>query len=286
MVKCIAIDMDGTLVNSELTIAKENSEAIKEAQKKGIEVVIATGRSYPEAEYVLKDAGIRCPMICINGAEIRSVEGEIIHKESIPRPRFIDIKDSLSQQNIYFEVYTDRGTYTSDYDKALTVMTDIFLSAGEQKDYAQLLEGAKARFEEGIVTLVDHYDQLLTERDLHFYKVLAFSFDEQKVSAAKNTLYKFSDLAVSSSGKENIEITTLGAQKGEALTDFINKRQIAMEQTMAIGDNYNDLSMLTKVGHAVAMGNAPEEIKKKCDVVTEDHNNHGVAKAIFDVINA
>ena len=71
MIKCIASDMDGTLLNSNQLISEENKEAIVKAQAQGIEFVVATGRSYQEATYVLDEAGITCPVICANGAEVR-----------------------------------------------------------------------------------------------------------------------------------------------------------------------------------------------------------------------
>ncbi len=66
--------MDGTLLTATQQITAENREAIRRAQSQGIEVIIATGRSYTEASFVLDAAGLTCPMICANGAEIRSPE--------------------------------------------------------------------------------------------------------------------------------------------------------------------------------------------------------------------
>ncbi|OEH91380.1 Cof-type HAD-IIB family hydrolase [Bacillus solimangrovi] len=284
MIKCIALDMDGTLVNSELTIHDENAKAIKLAQDEGIEVLIVTGRSYAEAKDVLQSAGIVCPIICVNGSEIRDETGKIIEKVGLDVEKFQQVRQILTEENVYFEVYSDQGTYTSDFDKALTVMVDIYLSAGGVQEYEQLLKGAKARFENGKVALIDNFDELLEKDNITFYKLLAFSFDEEQLTRARERVKAVDNLAVSASGKENIEITSVHAQKGIALEKFTVTRGLKLEHTMAVGDNYNDVSMFEKVGYAVGMGNAPDEVKSMCDATTLKNDEHGVAKAILDVL--
>ncbi|WLR51247.1 Cof-type HAD-IIB family hydrolase [Bacillus tianshenii] len=284
MVQCIALDMDGTLVNSNLIIHEENAKAIEYARNRGIEVVVATGRSYPEAKDVLYNAGIHCPIICVNGSEIRDSEGRIIEKVGLERDTFQKIRTRLEGSELYYEVYTDQGTFTNDYEKALAVMIDVYLSAGDTKDYEQLLQGAKARFEHGLITHVEHYDELLQKEDLTIYKVLAFSFDQEKLKRAKEEVMFINGLAVSASAKENIEITSKHAQKGIALEKFTAARGLSLKETMAVGDNYNDVSMLEAVGHSVAMGNAPDDIKELCDMVTTKNDEHGVAQAIHHVL--
>lgn len=95
---------------------------------------------------------------------------------------------------------------------------------------------------------------------------------------------KLDSIAVSASGKENIEINDENAQKGIAVTSFVQERHISLEETMAIGDNYNDVSMFQRVGRAVAMGNAPQEIKEFAHIVTGTNDEHGVAQAILNAL--
>ncbi len=68
MIKCVATDMDGTLLDAKMQVSQENKKAIEAAQAQGVEVVVATGRSYFEARFALDEADIHCPVICINGA--------------------------------------------------------------------------------------------------------------------------------------------------------------------------------------------------------------------------
>jgi Cof subfamily protein (haloacid dehalogenase superfamily) len=284
MIKCIASDMDGTLINSQHVISQENANAIRAAKEHGVEVVIATGRSYEEAIFVLEEAGIQCPIICVNGAEIRSAEGEKLASTTLTAAQLQQIITVLNEHDIYFEVYTSDGTYSTDYDKSISTIMDIFMSANSQIDSKEILKKAKERFEKGRVHLIESYESLWKKPSVSFYKILAFTIDEHKLASARKKLAELRGIAVSSSGKENIEITHENAQKGIALEKFVRERGISLHETMAIGDNFNDLSMFKIVGRAVAMGNAPEEIKRCCHVVTTTNDQNGVAKAIFEVL--
>ncbi|WP_239421944.1 Cof-type HAD-IIB family hydrolase [Bacillus sp. CGMCC 1.16541] len=283
--KCIAIDMDGTLVNSEQVVSNENADAIRAAQRAGIEVVIATGRSYAEAKYVLEEAGIDTHIICVNGSEVRTPKGETLSSVGLDATHIKQVQQVFQQHDLYFEVYTNEGTYSNDYDKALAVVMDIYMSASLKNDYEKLLEGAKERFEKGNVKLIDEYDVLYNDDRISIYKLLAFSFDEEKLEKAKVDLADLEGIAVSSSGKENIEVNDFRAQKGLALEQYVNERNIDLKDTMAIGDNYNDVSMFKKAGKAVAMGNAPDGVKVYSDEVTGTNDEDGVAQAVLAVLS-
>ncbi|WP_442597050.1 Cof-type HAD-IIB family hydrolase [Neobacillus sp. D3-1R] len=284
MIKCIATDMDGTLVSSAHIISEENKKAILAAQAKGIEVVVATGRSYQEAAFVLADAGLECPMILANGAEIRTKDGEIIGENPISKTEAIDIAKLLNELDVYFEVYTNHGTYTNDREKGLALIVDIFLSINPDSDREFVSKAAKDRFEEGHIHVVDNYDELFQGEEHKILKLLAFSFDMDRLDAASKTLAEFPQIAISSSAKGNLEINSSQAQKGVALEQFVEKRGISLEETMAIGDNFNDVSMFQRVGRSVAMGNAVDEIKAMCDFVAATNEESGVGKAIMEAM--
>jgi Cof subfamily protein (haloacid dehalogenase superfamily) len=146
------------------------------------------------------------------------------------------------------------------------------------------MKAAEDRFNKGLVHKVDSYDSLFNNDEHQIYKLLAFSFEPERLARAKEDLKKLEGLVVSSSGEENLELTSKDAQKGVALEAFTKGKGIMLQETMAIGDNYNDLSMFKRAGRAVAMGNADEIIKAQCDVVTLTNEESGVAKAILDVL--
>ena len=284
MVRCIAIDMDGTLLNSAQQVTDQNLEAIAKAQSLGIEVVIATGRSYKEARYVLDEAGVSCPVLCVNGAEVRATKGDILASNPLDKEITKTAMGILKDKDIYFETYTNHGTYTIDEDKAVTVIYEIYYIGNPELNSQDILKVAEGRFHKGLVRKIDDYEELIRSDEHEVYKLLAFSFDEDLRSNAQQLLDKLPGTAITSSGHGNIEVNSVNAQKGKALEAFAKEKQIDLEDTVAIGDNYNDISMFEIAGRSVAMGNAAEDIKKNCDFVTLTNNESGVAKAILDAI--
>jgi Cof subfamily protein (haloacid dehalogenase superfamily) len=283
MIKCIATDMDGTLLTATQQITPENREAILKAKEKGVEVVVATGRSYQEAKFVLDEAGLKLPMICVNGAEVRSDEGEIVSSSPLNKDQARQAALRLVENGVYFEVYTNKGTFTEDEDKAISIIVDIFSTANPEVPLEKIAQAAEERLHKGLVRIIDHYDKLFEDGHYEIYKLLAFSLDDEKLAAA-NIALKEIDLAISSSGSENIEVTSKDAQKGIALEKFVASRGISMEETMALGDNFNDASMLERVGKPVAMGNAVDHIKELCGEVTLTNEESGVGVAIMKVL--
>ncbi|KAB7670640.1 HAD family hydrolase [Bacillus sp. B1-b2] len=278
MIKCIAIDMDGTLLKSTQEITQENREAIREAQSKGIEVVIATGRAYEESGELLKEAGIITPMICANGAEIRTKEHEVIQTNPLSKETAIEIANVLHSHQVYYEFYTNKGTYTLDKTTAKALIMDIFTVSGHIKNMDEIKEAAEKRLND--INQVDSYAILFEDSSQSIYKVLAFHFDQTVLAQVRQELNEISGIAISASAKENLEINSIHAQKGVALEEFTAARGISLSDTMAIGDNYNDVSMFKKAGRAVAMGNAVDDIKKQCHFVTGTNEESGVAQAI------
>ncbi len=284
MITLIATDMDGTLLNEHQEISEANKQAILDAQQQGIEVVVATGRSYEEARYVIEEAGISCEIVCANGAEVRNKQGEIIYQAGIESARAKEIASVLNETGIYFEIYTDRGTYTENYDMGVELIVDIFTTANPTVSEEQVRQAARERFEKGHIKLVEDYGVLFEDDSQLVYKFLVFSFDEKQLAEANEKLNELSGIAVSSSGKENIEVNSIEAQKGVALEKLLKDKGLSPENSMAMGDNLNDLSMMKVVGRPVAMGNALDQIKEFCPFITATNKEDGVAKAIQEAI--
>jgi Cof subfamily protein (haloacid dehalogenase superfamily) len=284
MIRCIASDMDGTLLNSRQEISEENCQAILKAQEQGIEFVVATGRSYQEANMLLQAAGIKCAVIGVNGAEIRNEEGIIEGTHSMPAPLSFKVAELLNQIGIYFELYTNQGTYSENYEKNIEILVDIIKTANPERSKEAIREKARERASKKLLTTVTNYNIILEDQDQSVYKMIAFSNDDDMLKKASIALQKFEEIKVTSSGHGNLEINYIGAQKGIALEDFTAKRGIPLKETMALGDNFNDLSMFKKVGYPVAMGNAEPEVKEFCQYQTSLNDDGGVGKAILKAL--
>ncbi|WP_368504418.1 Cof-type HAD-IIB family hydrolase [Alkalihalophilus sp. As8PL] len=279
--KLIAIDMDGTLLNDERKVTAENADAIKQAQKKGIEVVIATGRDDKEARIPLQEAKLSCPVISVNGAEIQTEKGEVLKVVSLDSSIVKKTMEILHKHDVYYELYTNKGAFTDNYERGIETVIDVLQSAGSSDSIEEMTRIAEERYETGAVTHIEDYKALFNDSSIHFYKVLAFSKNDQSRNAAKDKLLSFSNLAISSSASDNIEITHVEAQKGIAVRQFAEQKGISLEDVMVIGDNGNDLSMFEIAGHAVAMGNAIKEVKDIANEITATNDESGVAKAIL-----
>lgn len=285
LIKAIAIDMDGTLLNKNQKVSKENKEAIERAQAEGVEVIIATGRSYQEARFALDETNLECPVIGVNGAVILTKSGEITASNTMDKNDVKQVVDYLEQKHIYFEIYTNEGTYSKNYEKSAAALVDVYVTANPDIDPVEITQIVHNRLSLGQVKTIPSYYDLLSKDNLSYYKILIFSNNLELLGEAGGELKQIESLAVTSSGHGNLEISHAQAQKGIALEIYLQEKGITLNEAMAIGDNFNDMSMFERVGRAVAMGNAPEEIKRICHLTTGINDESGVAQAIHAALN-
>ncbi|MBM7570855.1 Cof-type HAD-IIB family hydrolase [Aquibacillus albus] len=278
--KLIATDLDGTLLNENHMISSENAKAIEKAQELGIQIVVATGRSYSSARIPMEKMGLTCPIICLNGAQVYMSNKELIRNVPLSKEVALQIHNACQKQGIYFELFTNKGVFSDSRENFIQVMVDIMTSANPDLSKEDVRSRAEMRFQDERVEIVEDYNAIFQQEDLDIYKFLAFSVKDEKLESVKADLIDDSEVAITSSGFDNLEFNHPKAQKGIALEFLSNKLSIDMKDVMAIGDNYNDVSMLKAAGRGVAMGNADDEIKQLCDVSTKSNKEDGVAYAI------
>lgn len=284
MIRLIAIDMDGTILSPDHSISTKNKEAILAAQKNGIEVVIATGRSYPEAFEPIHEAGIYPSFICINGAEVRDKDGELISETHIMEEDIHKVTSILDTGDIDYQLFIEKTVYTRDAQAPIDTFIQLAEAANQVPQIDEIRSEIMDRVERGIIQEVESFETLIGERKNSIYKIFGTSFDRESLDRAREALQQLPGLAVSSSGAGNLEITSVHAQKGIAVEQYAKIKGIPMDQVMAIGDNYNDLSMMKVAGRSVAMGNAPDEIKAACTHVTTANDEDGVGRAIESIL--
>ncbi|MBF7019472.1 HAD family phosphatase [Staphylococcus sp. 18_1_E_LY] len=284
MIKLIATDMDGTLLNAAHEISEENIQAIEYAQSQGITVVIATGRAFYEANTPVAQTDLKVPYICLNGAEVRDESFNISSTSNLNRELIDRITDILNRDNIYYQIYTNIGIYTENPQRDLDIYIDIAERAGQKADVDKIKAGIQKRIDNGTLKVVDNYDKIKDTPGEIVMKILAFDSDLDKIDRVSEELAQSGSLAVSSSSRGNIEITHADAQKGIALQTIADRLQVDMSEVMAIGDNLNDISMLEHAGYSVAMANATSEVKATAKFETESNEDSGVGKAIMKLL--
>ncbi|ERI11885.1 Cof-type HAD-IIB family hydrolase [Aneurinibacillus aneurinilyticus] len=281
----IAIDLDGTLLNDQNEISEENIKAIQYAQEQGFEVVISTGRAYFDVRRICEKAGLSTFVIGTNGATIHSKDEKRISATTIEKNHVLSILQWLNERNYYYEVFTDKAIYTIRKERE-NFYNEIqkIKNADIDADTRELVEIAERQLDQfGYIFVENYHDILQQEED--FYNILVCSLDKKKLEEGCTQFKKFSALTIVSSANHNIEITSKNASKGIALERLVSLTNRSLEQTIAIGDSNNDLSMFQKAKYSVAMGNAKDEIKDACTMTTLKNDENGVAHAIYQYLD-
>ena len=285
MIKLIASDMDGTLLNHNHKIPKENVKLINFAKNQGIEFVVATGRAYYEALPALNEENINCDVISFNGGIVYDKNGNIISiTPMLPKDLYYTI-EILKSFDISYQLYTKNTIYTTSIETDINAYIDLIRSNGYEPDVEHLRAEAQQKLEVGYITEVENIELYLNEKENPPIKIIAISNDISKLENAAKLLSENTSISVTSSGANNIEIMHKNATKGTALKEIAKIYGINLENAVAIGDNLNDQAMLDIVGYSVAMKNGNTILKEQAKYVTEKTNSEGgVADTIFKLI--
>ena len=285
MIKLIASDMDGTLLNSDHKIPKENIELIKFAQKNGIQFVVATGRAYYEALPALNNENIKCDVISFNGGIIYDKNGNIINITPMKLKDLYYTIEILKSLEISYQLYTKNTIYTNSIETDITAYIDLIRANGEEPNEQHLRQEARNRLALGYITEVDNIELYLNQENNPAIKVIGISNDLEKLKHATELLSGNDNISVTSSGANNVEIMDKKATKGEALKIVADIHDINLKNAIAIGDNLNDQAMLDIVEYSIAMKNGNKKLKKTAKFITEKTNSEGgVADSVMKLL--
>jgi len=266
--KLIAIDMDGTLLNSQKEVSDRNRKALVEALEKGIHIVITTGRILSSALYFNQALGLKGnPVIACNGALISCSKGENIIYESSMDLVAVKKAIQLAEENsIYYHFYEKDTFYSRKPDAKM-------FNYHEHNGEYWKNQNIKVELFENPMEILDH-------KKPNVYKVVFIEKDKDKLLEFRKKLETVEGIDISSSWDTNIEVMNEGVSKGRALEYLIGKLNLEPAEVVSIGDNENDISMLKVAGLAIGMKNGIEEIKNYADFITASNDEDGVAKAI------
>ena len=285
MIKLIASDMDGTLLNSDHKIPKENIELIKFAQKNGIQFVVATGRAYYEALPALNNENIKCDVISFNGGIIYDKNGNIINITPMKLKDLYYTIEILKSLEISYQLYTKNTIYTNSIETDITAYIDLIRANGEEPNEQHLRQEARNRLALGHITEVNNIELYLNQENNPAIKVIGISNDLEKLKHATELLSGNDNISVTSSGANNVEIMDKKATKGEALKIVADIHDINLRNAIAIGDNLNDQAMLDIVEYSIAMKNGNKDLQKTSKFITEKTNSEGgVADSVMKLL--
>lgn len=261
-IKCIALDLDGTLMNSKDQIHPDTLEKVRELTEKGICVLPCTGRCRDLIPKELREGcGIRYG-ITSNGADTRDFTKSIsINKVKMAEGTVPRILEYLEGKKGYVEIFCDGKSYAKSWDVEKIGKTET------NKTFITY-------FQNNHVLAENLYEQKMLWDQAE--KLNIFCMEEKDRLYLKDRLEETGLYQVTSSIAGNIEINDKMADKGLALKTFCEQMGIGRDQVIAVGDGDNDLGMLRYAGYGVAMANGIEELKAEADFVTKSNEENGV----------
>jgi Cof subfamily protein (haloacid dehalogenase superfamily) len=263
LIRCIAIDLDDTLLKSDLTVDEKDCLAIRRAIAAGIKVLLASGRMARAIRPYAQLLGIDVPLIAYNGAMIQTAgSGKLLYHLPVPPRLAARVIPVFRQRQVHLNAYINDQLYMDeltvwgrDYAANSGVeahpVGDLFRILSDGPPHKLLGVGPVARIDAIHAELKDEFGATL-----------------ELVKSKPNYL----------------EILAPGVSKKNALQELTADWGLDRAEVMAIGDAPNDLAMVEWAGVGVAIGNACETVKQKADLVVADHDHQGVAEAIASIL--
>ncbi|WP_029192217.1 Cof-type HAD-IIB family hydrolase [Paenibacillus harenae] len=239
--KLVALDMDGTLLNEQSEISRENAEWIQKALDAGVIVIFSTGRGFRSALPYAEQLKLDTPMITVNGSEIWH-RPHVLHKRTHLSPVYVQRLHELAlkHEEPWFWAYSTDDIYNK--EKWIT-------PAGDYDAHHWLKFG--------------YY----TEDD---------SIREQLLAEVQS----WDALEITNSSPSNLELNPKGVSKATAIRELCGLLNIGLSEVIAVGDSLNDIAAIREAGLGVAMGNAQDAVKEAANFVTLTNDEHGVAEVI------
>ena len=285
MYKLVAIDLDGTLLNSYGSVSQKNKETIKKAIEKGTQIVIASGRPLSSARSFANEIGANHYIVCGNGSALYDIKKEqILYNKFIERNKVLQIIKICEENSIFYSLYTENLIIS----KALNY--NILFFNNENK---KTPDDRKTN----IKIIDDIYKYVQDNPNIGILKIticdenkIIFGGIIKKLREIKNIdVLDIQHMARKyiTSGTEEVkieyhytEITSQNVNKWSALEELARILQIKPEEIIAIGDNINDKEMVQNAGLGIIMDNGAPYIKELADVIVANNNEDGVAEAI------
>ena len=266
MYKIIVCDLDETLISRDRTISKENIEAIKKATELGVKFVPCTGRGYNSVHDTTKQLGLYDSegqyVISYNGGAITENKDEkVIYFQGITFEEAEALyKKGLTYEHLCLHVYTPDQVWVRNFYP-------------EEVEYLANRQPCTEIFSDDI--------DFLKEKEI--IKAIYMNTDYDYLKRIESEITDLTkDMDVSFSSNRYMEFNRKGVSKGNGLHRLCDLLGVDIKDTIAIGDNYNDLSMIKEAGLGIGVSNTVEAMKKECDHITTNDCDHS---AIAEVIN-
>ncbi|WP_088816077.1 MULTISPECIES: sugar-phosphatase [Listeria] len=263
MIKLVAIDIDGTLLNDHHEVTTEVKEAIRKAKVAGTKIVLCTGRPLVGVQQYLSELELREEgdyVISFNGAMVQDTfTKEVVSHLTLTKDDLVSLSKISDDAGLHMHFFDDKTLYTANRNIGKYTIVEAYLT-GSQLVFTEI-EKIPADFQMSKAMMIDEPEileagikKLPSDLEEHYHLVRSAPF--------------------------YLEVLNPNASKGNAVKQLSELLGIKQDEVMCIGDHENDTTMLEFAGTAVAMGNAIPRLKDMADFITETNNNSGVARAI------
>lgn len=261
----IALDMDGTLLNSEIKLSPGNRDAVRRAAAAGKRVVISTGRCLSEIRGVVRELPEIRYLVCENGSCVYDCKYDAtIHVDPVPPEEVLNILRLVKSERVVIQVFHENQSYFNQKD-------DAWADACRVGNYRGVFRSCSAFDAKLFATYA--------ERPFRVEKINLYFENAQDRNRIRERLSS-RPLKLADSMGYMLEVVSELADKGRGLQMLCAHLGVPMEETIAMGDSMNDVEILRAAGFSAAMGNACPEAKAAAHIVAPDCDHDGVAWVI------
>ena len=255
--RLIAVDLDGTLLNSSGRLSEQNASALKKVSAAGMAVVPATARWYQAAVQPFAPLGLATAAIAAAGADVRDTAAKVVLQSTLPADVARSIARIVDQDGWMATLATPERAYRR----------------------SDVLPPWAANAPEWLVPVTHLRD---AELSMVLSVLAELAPEDPRLEAFQRWAVQLNIRSARSfNGNQLVTLTASGVDKGVGLRALCDALDIDLRDTVAIGDDDVDLPMFEVAGHSIAMGNADEAIRSAADIVTESADEHGVAVALL-----
>ncbi|UHA72094.1 Cof-type HAD-IIB family hydrolase [Paenibacillus sp. 481] len=259
MYKLIAIDIDDTLITDDKIVTEGTKHALEQAIAQGVTVTLATGRMYASAHKIALQTGLNVPLITYQGSLIKNVlDGHVLYECAVPHDAALRLLQYCKEHNIHLQLYINDHLFAHEENQKLI-------------DYCTLNNNIP-------YTIEPDLDRLLASPST---KMLMIDEPEtlDRIAPELRALLG-PDVHITKSKPNFLEVTHRDGTKGNALRFLADHFGCKLEETIGIGDSWNDHELIETAGLGVAMENAVDSLKAIADYITLSNNDEGVRHAI------
>lgn len=280
MIKLFISDFDGTLLDDMHMLSETTTKAIHDLRASGVSFMPASGRDYTAIQQIMQPIGVKVKCIALNGGEFFDNEGKVLISYRLPKEKTLQVHEIIDKYDVITDYYLENDRVTLVQDNVKATYLDYYMRSANKsmKDILHLFK--ELDFDNVVVSVKD----INRVAEVGVVKIESqFANLEERRKCLKE-LQTISGIAVTSSYGSNVEILSERSTKGDMAESVCELYGYQKDEILVIGDNYNDMSMITKFPNSYAMGNAVNDIKEAANYQADTNRNHGVAKVMYEVI--